>query len=132
MPAQENFDDRCRKLYEALGWCFDVVERRIRRQAKKDLFGFADYLAFHDELKRNVAIQTTTKESMTHHLNKILDEPRARRWIRAGNEIDLVIWTSVFTPGPDARLDWSHQIFSLEEKHFDARSALRELTKKGA
>ncbi len=132
MPAHENFDDRCRKLYEPLGWVFEVVERRVRRQAKKDFCGFADYLAFHPEEQATIAVQSTVKEEFTRHLNKILDEPRALAWNRAGNGIELVIWTRQFTPGPNASINWTPEIFTIGPAQFAARRAIKEMERRGA
>lgn len=86
---------RCLKELRDQGYDAEVVERRLPRCfVTKDLFGFADIIyivpPFVGPWKGNIVLVQVT--SGPHHAArkaKILAEPRAIRWIKAGGLIEL-------------------------------------------
>ncbi|HPU35142.1 MAG TPA: hypothetical protein PK184_20815, partial [Phycisphaerae bacterium] len=74
---------------------FDVadVERRIPRSfVTVDLFNFADLVAIRADVPGVLAIQSTSTSNQAARVKKILDEPRALTWLRAGNRIEVHGW----------------------------------------
>ena len=69
-----------------------VVERwNPHSKTRLDLFGFADVLAMlGDNL---IAVQATSGPHHANRKEKILAEPRAARWLRCGNLIELWSWS---------------------------------------
>jgi len=61
---------RSTKLLEAEGWLVDIVERRITRTVKRDLFGFGDLFAVRPGEAR--IVQTTTSPNFAARRTKIL------------------------------------------------------------
>jgi len=50
-----------------------------------------DLIAVHPK-KGVLAVQTTTGANHSHHLKKILAEPKAKVWLKAGGKILLLSW----------------------------------------
>ena len=97
--------------HRELGHEADVVERFIRipkgRAFRKDLFGFADLLVL-DGFPGSLAVQACVTGDQTKRLQKINLEPRARRWVAAGNRIAVEGWA---LRGPrGARKRWTPSI----------------------
>ena len=73
------------------GWCCDVTERWIpHAKITKDLFGFLDLVAIRPG--RILGVQATSRSNVAARVKKILAEPRAPLWIRAGAEIEVWGW----------------------------------------
>lgn len=82
------------KYYRDRGWEVEVVEKWIKTPTggfRKDLFGFADLLAFHAGLKQTAAIQCTDGSHGADRRNKILQERKAVEWLACGNKIFLCL-----------------------------------------
>lgn len=72
------------------GWTYQVVERWNQWARKRiDLFGVIDIVALTDA--GILGIQASRDGDHATHRTKILAEPRALAWIRAGGQ--LVIWS---------------------------------------
>ena len=75
-----------------LGAIADVTERWIpNTKIRKDLFGFIDILALIGP--NTIGIQTTTRSHHAARRKKILAEPRAKAWLKAGNMIEVWSWS---------------------------------------
>lgn len=82
------------KECESRGWAACIVERyNSYSRHSNDAFGFGDILAIDDD-PGALLIQLTTKHNMRARIKKILGECRdeARRWLEAGNRIEVWGW----------------------------------------
>ena len=69
------------------------VERRIPRSfVTVDLFNFADLVAIRADVPGVLAIQSTSTSNQAARVKKIIAEPRALTWLRAGNRIEVHGW----------------------------------------
>jgi hypothetical protein len=88
------------RWYHDAGWDIDVTERRIKtgigKSFLKDLFGFADLMAFgqtEEEGPQILLIQATDMSNRSKRRDKILQNSIARRWaFLTGYPIHLVAW----------------------------------------
>lgn len=81
----------------SLGYRAASVEQFVRvnqTQFRRDLFGFADIIAFRPPDKI-VLIQTTTRSNMASRRRKIISSIHAHDWAWSGGEIWLVVWDTV-------------------------------------
>jgi hypothetical protein len=75
------------------GFLAAVVESWVPRvQIRKDLFGFADVLAFHQRDKAFLLVQTTRVAHLAHRMAKARSRPELRAWIRAGGRFEVHGW----------------------------------------
>lgn len=81
------------KLYRSSGWHCEVQERwNHYAKIRQDMLGFIDIYAMHEN-GRTLAIQVTTLTNMAAHHNKILNEPRAKMFLKnPNNDIVLIGW----------------------------------------
>lgn len=82
------------KFYRDKGWVVEVVEKFVRSKGggfRKDLFGFADLLAYNTQLRQTAAIQCTDGTNAAARRNKILTEKKAVEWLACGNKIFLCL-----------------------------------------
>jgi len=56
---------------------------------RKDAYGFGDILVYHEAKKITALIQACTRSDMANRRAKILINPKASGWVRAGNKIYL-------------------------------------------
>ncbi len=81
-----------------LAWCraqgmdAQVVEHWNAHARKRlDLFNCLDVVALDDK-PGVLGIQTTSRAHVSARVKKILDEPRAHRWLKNGNRIVVHGW----------------------------------------
>ena len=76
------------------GYIAGVVEARVpgRPWITRDLFGIVDVLAFRADTPGVLAIQATTAAHVGERMDKIMAEPRAALWCRAGMGRRLQVW----------------------------------------
>jgi hypothetical protein len=75
------------------GFLADVVERWVpHAEIRRDLFGFADILAFHPRDKVFLLAQTTTAPNMASRLIKAKRRPELVQWLRAGGRFEVHGW----------------------------------------
>lgn len=78
----------CRKR----GWIAGTVEKwNPHVKIRQDLFGCIDIVAITPT--GIVAIQTTVGDRHAEHVDKILAEPRAKKWVEAGARFELWSWS---------------------------------------
>lgn len=105
--------EECRKR----GWDAGVVEQTIPHTfIKRDLFGFVDIVAITPD--GIVAIQATGGSGGAHaaRVTKILNEPRARRWLAAGQRIE--VWSWAIQGARGARKLWTLRTEAIEISAF--------------
>lgn len=85
-------------LYRSLGYTVDVVEKwNPHTKTRKDLYGFADILAFNPDV--TLAIQATSTSNMRSRVHKILACPEARQWLTgSGRGIVVIGWKKYQKP----------------------------------
>jgi len=86
------------------GYEVSKVEKFVRfphmgHGVRQDLFGFADLLAVRADRTGVLAVQCGVGSSHADHLAKILEEPKARVWLQAKNEIRIDSWRKVGARG---------------------------------
>jgi hypothetical protein len=75
------------------GYVAEVVERYNHYSKRRiDYIGVGDILAFKANPPDTLLVQVTDMDHRTAHLEKILAEPLARVWIRAGNRLEQWTW----------------------------------------
>lgn len=101
----------------ARGWTAQIVERRVPRvNILRDLFGFGDIVALVDD--GILAIQCTSGDHHAHRREKILAEPRALEWLRAGGKIAIWSWEKQGARGK--RKTWQLREEEIEDLDFAA------------
>ncbi len=84
---------RSLNLLRKESWLVAVVEKWIPgANIRRDLFGFADLLAFHPTQKRFLLVQTTTAAHLANRLNKVKSRAEAGQWSAAGGLIEVHGW----------------------------------------
>lgn len=112
----------CRKR----GWIAQVVEQTLGRTfIKRDLFGAIDVLAVTDR-DQTLGIQATSGANHASRRAKILTEPRMRRWLEAGNFLEVWSWSKTGKRGK--RKVWTLReeqivVQDFEEQAEEARAA---------
>jgi len=88
-----------KKHLEAFCWVVGVVESRIPHTfITRDLFGFADILAFRPGCQQIALVQVTGGKDLGNanaRIAKIKAEPMAALWLTAGGEIIVHSWQTV-------------------------------------
>lgn len=75
------------------GWIAEVTEHwNPYARIRQDLFGFIDILALREPGVPALGIQTTAAAGAAARVAKILEEPKAVRWLASGNEIEVWDW----------------------------------------
>lgn len=93
-----------------LGYIAEIVEKTIPRMfIKKDFIGCIDIIAFHAELGHTIGVQVTSSDHFANRHAKILAEPRAEKWLRAGNRIIVHGWSKKGKAG-------KRKLYSLREQ----------------
>ena len=82
-----------RQLFLVRGFEFDDVERRITWRVKKDLYGFADHLAFMHPTQL-VFIQSTSASNHSARVKKVAASEIARLLCQGGHAVCVVSWKS--------------------------------------
>lgn len=89
-----------------------VVERwNAHQRIRQDLFGFLDLVAIRPDVVGVLGIQATSGSNGAGRVAKILAEPRALVWVRAGNGLQVWSWRQVQI---GRRRRWSARIVPLE------------------
>jgi hypothetical protein len=106
---------RTKEFFQGNGYTVDDSERILHGGKRKDLFGFADLVAFRPGQIGAVFIQATTVENMNARVSKIRSEPCAKICIECGNRVVVVGWREVRFPG--RRPQWLESIrwFELDD-----------------
>lgn len=98
-PTQRSLNE-CRKR----GWEVQVVERWNQYARRRiDLFGVIDIVAITPD--GILAIQACSGTDHARRRDKVLEEPRAAKWIAAGAK--LAIWSWTKKGKADARKLWA-------------------------
>lgn len=79
------------KLMRKRGWHIDIAERRTGR-VTKDLFGFADLVAFKPGMTELAFIQTTSRHHVSERVAKVRQSDIARELHEAGHVIVVHGW----------------------------------------
>ena len=96
-PVQSSIE-----MLEAEGLTVDICERRITSRIKKDLFGFADLIAFNHN--QTVLVQVTTASNLAARVKKILASRRARRWVDSPERyVEVHGWREYKSPDESGR-----------------------------
>lgn len=108
------------KFLEGLGWEVGIVERYnsfVRRRF--DLFGFVDLLAmaYPHPPQGFVAIQACSTTDHAKRRDKILANPKALRFLRAGGHIWIISWRKL-KPKPGSRKAWHPKTEIITEDMF--------------
>jgi hypothetical protein len=86
--------------YRDNGFAVAVAERWIAQtRQRRDLFGFIDAVALHPT-EGIIALQCCAGASHADRRKKILAEPNAELWLRAGGRVQIVSWAK---KGPRGR-----------------------------
>lgn len=119
MPTTARTLAECRRR----GWIAGVVERRIPfpkpQGTKFDFLGVIDVVAIDPGGTGAIGIQSTTNTGGQHskHRMKILNEPRARAWVAAGNRLELWTWAKQGAAG--ARKLWTLRVEAFTRESWD-------------
>ena len=98
-----------------------VVERwNPHAHVRQDLFGFADIIAL-DPTTGITAIQCTTGDHHANRREKVLAEPRALAWLRAGGSIQVRSWSKIGPRG--CRKVWTERIEAIGFSQFNGKAA---------
>lgn len=101
---------RTRDWLKKRGITSQIVERwNSFARVHQDLFGFGDIVAVHTRI---IAIQVTSGDHVSHRIQKIYDEPRAREWLAAGGLIEVHGWRKCGARGN--RKTWSLRRVAIE------------------
>lgn len=88
-----------KKHLDKQGWVSGVVESRIPHTfITRDLFGFADLLAFKPRTREIALVQVTGGAGVSNanaRIAKIKSEPLAAMWLMAGGLIFVHSWQTV-------------------------------------
>lgn len=101
------------------GYTCGVVEKwNMHARIRQDLYGFIDLIA----MGRGgiIGVQATTMAHKADHLDKIIAEPRAITWLRAGGRIQLWSWRKLKVKVN--RKSWQADIQEVTLKDFPAQS----------
>jgi hypothetical protein len=101
------------------GWLADVVERRVHRFVTKDYLGCIDIIAVTDT--GILGIQATGGGNSSHRRDKILAEPRMRRWLAAGARLEIWNWEKRGARGK--RKLWQLRVVEISERDFEEQEA---------
>jgi hypothetical protein len=75
------------------GFLAAVVESWVpHANLRRDLFGFADVLAFHPRDRLFLLVQVTTAAHLAHRLAKAKRRPELVAWLRAGGRFEVHGW----------------------------------------
>lgn len=108
---------RTLKALKAAGYLCGVTERwnpHVRK--RQDLFGFIDMIAVRGD---TIGVQATSLSEKQRHIDKILAEPRARKWLLAGNRIQLWCWRKLKVKVD--RKSWQADVMEITLAHFPVR-----------
>lgn len=103
MASSKKNLEKTRKLYEDRGYDVGYVEQLIQMVGwrkpgqewtptrRRDLFGFADMIAMGDH--DTIAIQVTSWGGVPSHVQGILENPKAKRWVSGfGRRLVVIGW----------------------------------------
>lgn len=81
-------------LLRGEGWDAEVVEKwnHVTR-TRKDLYGFIDIVGVRDE--ETIGVQSTSYSNVSARIKKIQAEPKAVKWLRANNRIQVQGWRKI-------------------------------------
>jgi hypothetical protein len=99
----------CKKL----GWHYAIVEKRIPKiNITKDVWGFGDILVL-DGKPGSMLLQTTSRGHVMDHFQKMKKYCRMeiRRWLTAGNRVELWGWSKRGPRGKRKR--WTLDRFNI-------------------
>lgn len=101
------------------GWEADKVEQFNAYAGKfgqrKDFLGIIDIIALGEG--RIIGIQSCG-QAFAEHDRKILDEPRALRWIECGGRLMLIGWRKVKMKRGGKAMRWQPRINEYQEENF--------------
>lgn len=104
----------CRKR----GWEAQVVERRVPKSfITLDLFGVIDIVALTPE--GILGIQATSGTNHSSRIEKILGEPRAKKWLAAGGKLEVWSWAKRGARGK--RKTWTLRTEAVRLDRLDRR-----------
>lgn len=109
---------RTLKAWRATGWtCFITEKWNPHARVRQDAFGFGDVLVISPAPKEEIAlIQSCAGASHAARRKKILAEPRALAWIRAGGKVYVSSWSK--RGGRGERKLWTEKVEELTETDF--------------
>lgn len=82
---------RSREYLRKAGYIAECVEHRLGSFIRKDLFGFADVLAYRPD--GIVLVQAYHKKEEIHHRHLLPDRnPSAKLWLESGGRYEHHLW----------------------------------------
>jgi hypothetical protein len=111
-PTQRTMAE-CRRR----GWTAQIVEHRVPRvNVLRDLFGVIDVVALtNDEPPQLVGIQACSGVDHARRRDKVIAEPRAALWTRAGARLEIWSWSKRGDRGK--RKLWALRVETYSEMH---------------
>ena len=88
------------------------------RGVRVDLYNFADVITMFPERREILLTQTTSYGCVSARRHKILAEPRALLWLRAGGTIDIHGWHLHQKSKTEKRKIWKARVVVIEESDF--------------
>jgi len=102
------------------GWTYDVVERWIKMPMgghRKDFLGCIDIIAINKN--QTIGIQSTGT-AFSSHKKKILDNPNALKWIKAGNKLILIGWRKLKLKRGGKAMRWRPRLYEFTIEDFQS------------
>lgn len=106
-------------------WVVEIWNRFATRPGggkgvRVDLYNFADIIAMRDDEGEEeiLLVQTTSYSCVSARRRKILAEPRALKWLRAGGTIEIHGWHKKAPPGKTRKL-WTCRTVTITEEDFN-------------
>ena len=118
-PRQKSPTARTLEHLRELGYVCGSVEQTIPRTfIKRDFLGWCDLIYLSSSI---IGVQITDASNHAHRREKILAEPRARAWLKAGGLIEIWSWAKQGPRGQGKR--WTLRKEELVEADFDAKES---------
>jgi hypothetical protein len=96
------------------GYEVAVVEKWIPQTRRRlDAFGFIDLIALGEGI--TIGVQATSASNVASRVTKILEEPRHKAWLAAGNKIQVWGWSKKGKAG--CRKLWTPTIRDIGAEH---------------
>lgn len=101
------------------GLVVDIAERfNDWAGGKHDLFGFIDIVALDVKDGRIIGVQSTGPSGHAEHRRKILAEPKAIDWLKAGGRIWLVSWRKLLVKRGGKLRTWQPRVEEITIRDF--------------
>lgn len=114
MTSQSPTSRTLKELGE-LGWMCQVVERWCPHSKRRiDLFGVIDLVALGPNIC--LGVQCCAMSGHAAHLNKIRTSEGSRKWLEAGNELQIWSWRKLLKKRGGKAFKWEVDIDPIYEE----------------